>query len=111
MKHSVLTFFFLLTGLFFCSFSNGQSKYFVYLQTEPAQPFYIKINNQNIDNTTEPEIEAWLNALVEINPEQVMIYTLDREAPVNDLEKIPVPELNKIALRVKEKGFKVSVSG
>ncbi|MBK7098866.1 MAG: hypothetical protein IPH58_11520 [Sphingobacteriales bacterium] len=52
MKHSVLTFFFLLTGLFFCSFSNGQSKYFVYLQTEPAQPFYIKINNQNISANT-----------------------------------------------------------
>ncbi|GAB3412354.1 DUF4476 domain-containing protein [Niabella aquatica] len=26
-----------------------QSKYFVYLQTEPAQPFYIKINNQKIE--------------------------------------------------------------
>ncbi len=52
MKHSVLTFFFLLIGLFFCLFSNGQSKYFVYLQTEPAQPFYIKINNQNISANT-----------------------------------------------------------
>ena len=46
---------FLFSALFtffsiFC-FGQGyqvQSKYFVYLQTEPAQPFYIKINNQQI---------------------------------------------------------------
>lgn len=47
---------FLFLALFslvaFLSFGQGyqvQSKYFVYLQTEPAQPFYIKINNQKID--------------------------------------------------------------
>lgn len=36
--------------LSFVSFGQYQvqSKYFVYLQTEPAQPFYIKINSQQI---------------------------------------------------------------
>ncbi len=29
-----------------------QSKYFVYLQTEPAQPFYVKINKQKIEANT-----------------------------------------------------------
>lgn len=41
----------LFTLLSFAGFSQGyqvQSKYFVYLQTEPAQPFYIKINGQQI---------------------------------------------------------------
>jgi len=41
----------LLTLLSFVGFGQGyqvQSKYFVYLQTEPAQPFYIKINGQQI---------------------------------------------------------------
>ncbi len=46
---------FLFSALFmllcFVGFGQGyqvQSKYFVYLQTEPAQPFYIKINGQQI---------------------------------------------------------------
>lgn len=41
---------FLLTSTVFFSFAqyNVQSKYFVYLQTEPAQPFYIKIGGQNL---------------------------------------------------------------
>ncbi|MCH5597435.1 DUF4476 domain-containing protein [Niabella ginsengisoli] len=41
----------LFTLVSFWSFGQGyqvQSKYFVYLQTEPAQPFYIKINGQQI---------------------------------------------------------------
>lgn len=47
---------FLLSALFsftaFFAIGQGyqvQSKYFVYLQTEPAQPFYIKINGQKIE--------------------------------------------------------------
>lgn len=41
---------FLLASTAFFSFAqyNVQSKYFVYLQTEPAQPFYIKIGGQNL---------------------------------------------------------------
>ncbi len=41
----------LFTLLSFVGMGQGyqvQSKYFVYLQTEPAQPFYIKINGQQI---------------------------------------------------------------
>lgn len=48
MKHYSLTIFILLTGFISFSQYNVQSKYFVYLQTEPAQPFYIKINSQQI---------------------------------------------------------------
>lgn len=48
-KRFLLAIVFLLTG--FVSFAqySVQSKYFVYLQTEPAQPFYIKINGQRIE--------------------------------------------------------------
>ncbi|MGC4231616.1 MAG: DUF4476 domain-containing protein, partial [Niabella sp.] len=49
-RHFLFSALFLLASLF--SFGQGyqvQSKYFVYLQTEPAQPFYIKINNQKIE--------------------------------------------------------------
>lgn len=47
-KRSVFSIFLIMMGFFSYAQYNVQSKYFVYLQTEPAQPFYIKINNQNI---------------------------------------------------------------
>jgi wyosine [tRNA(Phe)-imidazoG37] synthetase (radical SAM superfamily) len=70
-----------------------------------------EVNGEKLDNTTNEEVEAWLNALKEINPQQVMIYSLDREAPTQNLQKVNVDELNAIAEKAKAKGFDVSVAG
>lgn len=67
--------------------------------------------NEKFDNTTEVEVEAWLNALAEIRPQQVMIYTIDRETPAQNLQKISQEELNIIAEKVRKRGFEVSVAG
>jgi wyosine [tRNA(Phe)-imidazoG37] synthetase (radical SAM superfamily) len=66
---------------------------------------------EKIDNTTEIEIDAWLEALAKIQPKQVMIYSLDRDTPVQQLQKVTVNELNTIAERVKSAGFEVAVAG
>lgn len=68
-------------------------------------------NGQKIDNTTEQEIAAWIGALIQIQPKQVMIYTVDRYTPAKDIHKIRLADLNKIAEKVREIGIKVSVSG
>lgn len=47
-RHFLLLALFTLIGFFSFGQYNVQSKYFVYLQTEPAQPFYIKISGQQI---------------------------------------------------------------
>lgn len=48
IRHYFLAIFFLLVGFISSAQYNVQSKYFVYLQTEPAQPFYIRINGQQL---------------------------------------------------------------
>lgn len=68
-------------------------------------------NGETIDNTTEEEVTAWIKALEIVKPQQIMIYSLDREAPVSNLQKVSVTELNKIAERAREAGFVVSVAG
>jgi hypothetical protein len=40
-----------------------------------------------------------------------MIYTIDRDTPLNTLQKVPVEELNAIACKVRKAGFEVQVSG
>jgi wyosine [tRNA(Phe)-imidazoG37] synthetase (radical SAM superfamily) len=63
------------------------------------------------DNTTDAEVSAWISALKEIRPQKVMIYALDRPAPISSVEKVSLEELNTIALRLKEEGFDVIVAG
>ena len=63
-----------------------------------------------IDNTGDREIAVWIDALKQIAPRKVMIYTINRETPVKTLQKIPLPELETIAERVRNEGFEVTVS-
>lgn len=70
-----------------------------------------EFKNERVDNTTEEEISAWLKLLQEIKPQQVMIYTIDRDTPAEGLERIPVAEMERIAKKIKNLGFKVQVSG
>ena len=64
-----------------------------------------------IDNTCNEEVTAWIEALKQINPHKVMIYTIDRETPIKSLQKIPASELDSIAERVRNEGIAVTVSG
>ncbi len=68
-------------------------------------------NGQAVDNTTEKEIAAWLEAVRETRPREVMIYTVDRETPEKNLEKVPVEKLKEIGRRVEALGIKASVAG
>jgi wyosine [tRNA(Phe)-imidazoG37] synthetase (radical SAM superfamily) len=69
-------------------------------------------NGQVIDNTTPEELEAWLKAIEMIKPAEVMIYTISRDTPGgNNLHKVPLAELRKIALMVEKFGINAIVSG
>lgn len=78
-----------------------------------VQTLFLRGNfkDEIIDNTTEEELSAWLKLVVEIQPSQVMIYTIDRDTPATGLEKVRLIELERIAAKVRELGFEVQVSG
>lgn len=78
-----------------------------------VQTMFLKgeVDGIPIDNSTEDEVNQWLSILKRINPREVMIYTLDRTAPIKTLQKIELATLNKIAHRVNALGIKTQVSG
>ncbi|NTV84854.1 MAG: radical SAM protein [Bacteroidales bacterium] len=67
------------------------------------------IDGKIIDNTAEPEISRWLEHIRAINPKYVMIYPIDRETPLQTLEKISFAGLVSIADRVEKSGIKAQV--
>ncbi|MFU8842378.1 MAG: radical SAM protein [Bacteroidales bacterium] len=66
-------------------------------------------NDQRIDNTTNDEVDAWIDVLTDIRPRFVMIYPIDRATPAGGLEKISRAELESIARRVNEAGIKTKI--
>jgi len=67
-------------------------------------------NGRDMDNTAEQFISPWLNALKEINPRSVMIYTIDRDTPDHGLRKAAPEVLDAIKARVIGEGIECSAS-
>ena len=64
----------------------------------------------NIDNTGEEFVKPWLDAVKEIAPREVMIYTIDRETPNHSLQKATHEELDAIRDRVVALGIPCTAS-
>ena len=69
-----------------------------------------RMGADNVDNTSERFVRPWLEALRKIKPMEVMIYTIDRETPDQDLLKATREELNTIRDRVAAEGFACTAS-
>ncbi|MDE6340384.1 MAG: radical SAM protein [Muribaculaceae bacterium] len=61
----------------------------------------------SIDNTTEEEISALIDAYKRIRPREVMIYSLDRSTPEENLRKVEKAELDLIASHIRQAGIPV----
>lgn len=80
----------------------------VIIQTMFLRGFY---KNAILDNTSEEEVSAWIDAIKEIIPKMVMLYTIDRKTPIFTLKKVSLEEMNAIAERVNLLGIKTIVAG
>ena len=69
-----------------------------------------EFEGKHFDNTTDEELEALLDAYRQINPREVMLYSIDRKTPAENLEKVSKEELEQIAKRFRDEGFKVQVN-
>ncbi|EJX03405.1 radical SAM domain-containing protein [gut metagenome] len=67
-------------------------------------------NGESVDNTSDEYVLPWLEAVKRIAPQQVMIYTIDRETPVKGLEKASHEELDRIVALVEAAGIPASAS-
>lgn len=63
-----------------------------------------------IDNSTPVETEALIEAYRRIRPSEVMLYSIDRKTPAQELEKVPLDELETIADRIRSHGIRVQVN-
>ena len=69
-----------------------------------------KFKVQSVDNTGEEYVGPWLDAVRDIRPQQVMVYTIDRETPTAGLLKASHEQLDDIRDRVIALGIPCSAS-
>ena len=76
------------------------------------QTMFLKgeVDGIDVNNTVEEYVAPWIEAVKEIAPREVMIYTIDRETPQKGLIKATHEELDRIVKRLTEAGIKASAS-
>ncbi len=79
----------------------------VIIQSMFVKGFY---KGELVDNATDEEVISWISVLKEINPQEVMIYTIARDTPIDTLEAVDADTLHRIAKKVEEAGIKTQVS-
>ena len=67
-------------------------------------------SQESVDNTGEEYVGPWLEAVKAIKPQQVMIYTIDRETPTQGLLKATHEQLDAIRDRVIAAGIPCTAS-
>jgi wyosine [tRNA(Phe)-imidazoG37] synthetase (radical SAM superfamily) len=75
------------------------------------QTLFVKGNYKGfeIDNTTDEEVDAWLQHLKVLKPQSVMIYPIARETPAENLQKISPDKLFEIAQKVEALGIEAEI--
>ena len=69
------------------------------------------LKGPGINSLAPDNLEAWRNIVRELRPREVMMYTLDRPAPAEGLEKVPVQSMEEAATPLIQEGFKVQIKG
>jgi wyosine [tRNA(Phe)-imidazoG37] synthetase (radical SAM superfamily) len=76
------------------------------------QTMFVKgsFQGQLFDNTTKQELQSWAEIVKRFFPSKVMIYTIARDTPASDVQKISLSKLNEIAAMIERAGIPVQVS-
>lgn len=73
------------------------------------QSMFVRDVNGSIDNTTPDALSAWLDAVREIRPNAVHLYSLDRSPAMKSLKKVDAVDLQGIASKVEALGIMARV--
>jgi len=68
-----------------------------------------KVDAIFFDNSCPVHISQWLSVVKELKPNKVMLYSLDRATPAQQLEKISIQQLEKIAEKVRKLGMTIEI--
>jgi len=64
-----------------------------------------EIDGQFFNNASDPHLSLWIDVVKKLHPKKVMLYSLDRNTPVQELEKIPKEDLEEIVKQLHKNGI------
>jgi len=69
------------------------------------------LRSSDFDSSSPEVLQGWMDIVKELRPREVMVYTLDREAPAAGLEKFTVEEMESLTKPLVDARLKVQIRG
>ena len=69
------------------------------------------LRSGDFDSSSPEVLQGWMDLVRELHPREIMVYTLDREAPQAGLEKFTVGQMRECVRPLLEEGFQIQIKG
>lgn len=69
------------------------------------------LRSPEFDLSEENNLLAWMEIVREINPREIMVYTIDRETPDKSLGKYTIEEMKSFVAPLVDEGYKIQIRG
>lgn len=69
------------------------------------------LRSPDFDSSKPEVVDGMLDIIRLLHPREVMVYTIDRPTPAQDLQKLSVDEMHKLLQPLIDEGFEVQIKG
>lgn len=69
------------------------------------------LKSPDFDSSSPEVLAGWMDIVRKVKPREVMVYTLEREAPAEGLEKFSVSRMEALVRPLAEEGFRIQIKG
>ncbi len=69
------------------------------------------LKSPDFDSSSHEVLDGWMNIVRRLRPREIMVYTLDREAPAANLEKFSETFMKELVKSLQEEGFVIQIRG
>lgn len=69
------------------------------------------LKSPSFDSSSPEVLQGWMDIVRRLRPREIMVYTLDREAPADGLEKFTVAQMEDMVRLLLEEGFRIQIRG
>lgn len=73
------------------------------------QTMFLKGNG--FDSSAPEVLQGWMEIVRKLKPREIMVYTLDRETPMKNLQKFSVEQMTSMVQPLIDEGFKIQIKG
>lgn len=63
------------------------------------------------DSSNPSQLALWIDAVRELKPREIMVYTIDRETPSKELEKFTEAQMRALVQPLIDEGFNIQIKG